>query len=113
MHEATTLYLDNLGEIIARRELRFTDKEGVKRTLVVLIGKPRASQDSDSHYCPFQISGLGSEEIKYAVGIDSVQALQLVMVMIGANLRFLEQELGGGVNWEGSDKGDLGFPVSP
>lgn len=105
-----TVYLEEIGEIIASRELHLRDKQDSKKTLLVLIGKPQPSPDSGGYYCPFQISGVGSEEIKYAAGVDSVQALQLVMVMIGATLRFLKEELGGNLNWEGSGDGELGFP---
>lgn len=104
------MYLKDIGEVIASREFDLADKHDARKTLRVLIGKPQPTLESGGYYCPFQISGVGSEEIKYAAGIDAVQALQLVMVMIGATLRFLNEDLGGNLTWEGSSEGELGFP---
>lgn len=102
----------NIGEIIAVRELYLTNQEAPKRTLRVLVGTPQPLPDGGGYYCPFQILGAGSERVKYAAGIDAVQALQLVMVMIGASLEFLNRELGGSLRWEGSSEGEFGFPSS-
>jgi hypothetical protein len=33
------------------------------------------------------------------------------MVMIGATLLFLNEDLGGNLTWEGSSEGELGFPA--
>lgn len=104
------MVLDSLGEIIAIREFGAIDGSALTQKVRVLIGKPEQFPEGPGYYCPFQISGAGSEDIKYAVGIDAVQALQLAMVMIGATLDFRNQELGGILQWEGSSKGDLGFP---
>jgi hypothetical protein len=71
---------------------------------------PRSFPDSTGYYCPFQIVGLGSAQIRYAAGIDAIQALQLVMSMIGVTLRFLSEEVAGRLQWEAGDEGDLGFP---
>jgi hypothetical protein len=102
--------LESLGEIIAVREFQAVDGSAFKPKVKVSIGKPEQFPEGPGYYCPFQISGAGSDDVKYAVGIDSVQALQLVMVMIGATLEFRNQELRGILRWEGSRKGDLGFP---
>jgi hypothetical protein len=104
------MVLENLGQVIAIREFEAIDGSALTRKVRVSIGKPEEFPEGPGYYCPFQLSGLGSENIKYAVGIDSVQALQLVMVMIGATLEFYNQELGGILRWECSSKGDLGFP---
>lgn len=101
-----------IAETIAVRDLYLTDTQGSKRKVQVLIGKPEPFPESEGYYCPFQIVGIGSEKLKYAAGIDAVQALQLGMVMIGAALQFLNKEIGGSLQWEGNDQGDFGFPIS-
>ena len=46
-----------------------------------------ASAISDSKwYCPWQIVGLGAEQVRAAYGIDAFQSLQLAMQMIGAQM---------------------------
>jgi len=104
------MYLDNLGEIIAIRELFVLLERNEKKKVTVFIGKPRPFSDADGYYCPFQIVGIGGEEIKYAAGIDAIQSLQLVMIILGATLQFLNDQVGGSLRWEGSTGGDLGFP---
>lgn len=104
------MYLRNIAEVIAIRELFLTDGHGSKRRVKILIGKPEPFPDAEGHYCPFQISGVGSEEIRYSAGVDAVQALQLVMLMIGATLEFLAKEVDGDLWWDGDESGGFGFP---
>jgi len=106
------MYLDNIGEVIAIRELYLTHEQEPERKIQVVIGKPQAFPDSGGYYCPFQIVGVGPEHIKYAAGVDGIQALQLVMVMLGATLKFLNEELNETLRWEGSSEGEFGFPTS-
>lgn len=106
------MYLDSIGEIIAVRELYIRDEQEPKGKIRVSIGKPQQFPDSNNYYCPFQVAGAGSENIKYAAGVDAIQSLQMVMVMLGATLQFLNERLNGAVRWEGSEEGDLGFPTS-
>lgn len=106
------MYLDNVGEVIAVRHLRLMEEGEPKRSIQVIAGKPRRADDSNGWYCPFQIVGIGGEEIKYAAGVDAMQALQLVMVIIGATLEYYNQQSGGGLRWEGDEAGGLGFPVA-
>lgn len=103
--------LENIGEVIAIREMTFVDKAGSRSKLTVSIGKPQPFPDSDNYYCPFKISGAIVDRIKYAAGLDAIQALQLVMTMIGANLAFLAEKLEGELSWEGGSDGELGFPM--
>jgi len=64
--------------------------------------------------CPYQILGTGDEKVRYAGGVDAVQALQLAMEKIGAELYFkLDRQLGGKLRWEAGQQGDLGFPLPP
>ena len=106
------MYLDNIGEIIALRELYIGTEKEPEKKIQILIGKPQPFPDSSGYYCPFQILGVGPEKIKYAAGIDAIQSLQLVMVMLGATLQFLDESLNRTLRWEGSSEGDFGFPTS-
>jgi len=103
--------LRELKETIAVRELSFTERQGSTRNVKISIGKPEPFPDSEGYYCPFQISGAGSETIRYAAGVDAVQALQLVMVMIGTRLKFLATEIEGEFHWADDKEGGFGFPL--
>lgn len=65
------------------------------------------------YYCPVQVES-GSDEggdVLFSAGIDSVQALQLAMKLVGGILERLNQETGGKLRWDGDENGDLGFPI--
>ena len=111
MLEELAMYLKDIGEIIAVRELYIVEQGESDRKVEVRIGKPRLFEDSESYYCPFQIVGVGEEEIKYSAGIDAIQSLQLVMVMIGATLEYFNGELDGRLHWPGATEGKFGFPT--
>ena len=101
-----------LGEVIATRVLRLADGEAsTVRKVVVKIGKPVPFPDGRHYLCPFQVTGMGDEETRYAAGIDAVQALQLVMIPIAGYLVGLNRSSGGRLRWDGDEHGDLGFPT--
>jgi hypothetical protein len=81
------------------------DAEG--RSVRILIGKPRRYRGGHAdYYCPFSINGV-ENEIRYAGGVDAIQALQLVMKAIGIQL----SQSGRSLRWDaGQGIADLGFP---
>ena len=101
---------DNIGEIIATRILHVVDEQGNKRPVSVFIGKPQPATDSSGYECPYQVIGIGSQKTHLARGIDSIQALQAAMTLVGAHLHHLNGEVGGRLVWNGVPKGELGFP---
>lgn len=106
------MYLNTLGDIVGIRELSLIDERGTNSKVQVRIGAPSCFPDSTDYYCPFQIVGLGDEEIRFAAGVDAIQAVQLVMSMIGAILRFRSENVASTLRWEaGNGEGDFGFPV--
>jgi hypothetical protein len=107
--------IKEISQIIAERHLYL---EGQPETSIrVLIGKPQTlpgPSKNDFVLCPYQILGIGDEKVRSAGGVDEVQALQLVMEMIGSELYFkLNRKYGGKLRWEAGKEGDLGFPVPP
>ena len=100
--------LDSVGEIIAVRELFLS---GSKDKVTVIIGRPQRFPDSTDYYCPYQIGGLGESKVRYAGGIDTIQAFLLALQRVGVDLYTSKEAKAGMLKWEGSDKGNLGFPV--
>lgn len=100
----------DLGEIIATRQFRFIDEDNNERAVSVLVGKPQQSDDSADYQCPFQVIGIGSQTTQMARGYDSIQALQSALILISANLNYLNNELGRKLIWAGGRDGELGFP---
>jgi hypothetical protein len=101
-----------MTEVIATRELSIVREDGTSQSVKIMLGKPSQFPDLSDFYAPFQIIGIGSERVLYAAGVDGFQALQLVMIMIGATLAALNESLGGSLKWDGKEGGALGFPAS-
>lgn len=100
------MQLKDVGIQIATRALEAGGKK-----VTVVIGKPERFPDAEDYYCPYQIVGIGSERVRYAGGVDAVQALQLALKMIGADLYTSPEAETKQLSWTGGDLGDLGFPV--
>jgi hypothetical protein len=101
----------SLGALIAKRELEFVNDNRLKRILIK-IGKPRIDKiATDGYYCPFIILGIGKERVQVAFGVDSVQAIELALEMIGAIMTLYYQRLNPSkITWNGGSW--LGFPLS-
>lgn len=102
----------NLFEIveqIAIRRFEWRDEGGALHVVEVVLGRPAPFGDSGDVYCPFQILGFGSKEVRYAVGVDGVQAIVLALRMIRAHLEVLQSECSARLSWTGSEPGDLGL----
>ena len=94
----------DLGQVIATRDLEF-DGQPVR----VSIGMPRPEPGGMDYMCPYEISGPLTKRVFRSIGIDAVQALQLVMKMIGVELEVCAEAKTGRLTWLGESK--LGFPV--
>ena len=104
------MQLTDIGTVIAERELAWTDRNGQNHRLKVEVGLPQPFNDSSGYFAPYQITGIGEDRIRYAAGIDAIQALQGVMVLIGADLFAINKECGQCLSWLDAS-GDLGFPI--
>ena len=96
---------------IAERELEAEAAGGEVRPVFARFGRPeRDPAPGGDWQCAFQITGLGEDDVEYAFGVDSVQALQLAFQAVGARL-FAAEGPGRSITWLGMS--DLGFPEPP
>lgn len=101
--------LKTLGRVIATRRLSKIHNGG---EVVVLIGEPKEYPGGGDYYCPYQITGLEDAAIRHAGGIDSIQALELALRMIGVDLYTSDDAQRGNIRWLGAtSERDLGFPL--
>jgi hypothetical protein len=98
--------LNDIGLQIATRELQVNGKK-----VTVVIGRPEKFPDGQDYFCPYQILGMGDEKVSYAGGVDAVQSLQLALKKIGTDLYTSTEYRTKQLCWDGSDSGELGFPV--
>jgi hypothetical protein len=97
-----------LVPIGAERRLRVTGHPELD--VRVRIGTPRPFPDDPhaNYYCPYQIAGLGSAKVRYAGGVDAMQALELALHILPTELDALRQEHPG-LGWVDAPDGDYGF----
>jgi hypothetical protein len=100
------MHLKAVGIEIATRMLDLDGKQ-----VTVVIGKPEKFPEGEDYYCPYQIVGMGDGQVRYAGGIDAVQALQLALQMIGVDLYTSQDARSGRLSWHAGSPGELGFPV--
>ncbi|HYX30312.1 MAG TPA: hypothetical protein VE863_17360 [Pyrinomonadaceae bacterium] len=105
-----TMEHEDVGEIIASRQLYYIDDTNRKRIVNVFVGKPQPSPDNSDYRCLFQVIGIGQQKTQIARGNDSIQALQSALILAAANLNYLNDQLGRKLMWDGGPKGELGFP---
>jgi hypothetical protein len=74
--------LDNIGITIATRELDLDGKEKV----LIKIGMPQEFPEGGSFFCPYRILGIGRGKVRYAGGVDPVQAVELALKCIATDL---------------------------
>jgi hypothetical protein len=99
--------IDKLGQVIATRELELS---GSGKKVLIRFGRPKRFADGRDYYCPYQIVGLGESRVRYAGGVDGIQAIVLALQKIGAELYTSNAAKAGRLMWLG--EGDLGIPVA-
>jgi hypothetical protein len=101
---------DSTREILATRQLYYLDEASEKRIVNICLGKPQLSPDGQGYECAFEINGIANPKAEKAHGCDAMQALQSALILVGANVDQLNNQLGRRLVWEGGVKGELGFP---
>jgi len=91
-------------DVIAERRLQLS---GGTAEVIVTVGRPIS--DGNDYRCDFKITGLGYDKVQHAMGVDSVQALLLALMGIGARLYTSDEAREGRLTW--LDSRNLGFPV--
>lgn len=94
-----------LGNVIAERVLEVT-REGKSYVATVRLGRPVKPEDSSGYRCPYQVCGIGDDMVRFAAGEDSMQALELAIKTLGAELYFRYKDFT--FRWLG--QADFGFP---
>lgn len=97
-----------LGPVIAERQLRVLERPDLE--VCVRLGAPRPFPDDplSNYYCPYQVIGVGDAKVRYAGGVDSLQALELALHLLPTELDRLRQECPG-LGWLDAPNGDYGF----
>jgi hypothetical protein len=104
----------NPGTFQAIAERRFKLRGPASRDVVVRIGLPEP--DGPEARCPFQVIGLSNDSVRYAIGVDSFQALNLAFVGVRNSVKNDLRVLSAfhkktTLTWQGKSW-DLALPIS-
>jgi len=91
--------------VIAERTLTIDEDSG--RTITVKLGSPTFDPGTGDFACPYQICGPGIGINHPAFGFDGIQAIELAIRMIGAELDRIEKTQNITLRW--GDARDHGF----
>ena len=94
----------DMERFIAERKL--TSATDPAKDVTVRIAEPHYDAAADNYQCVYRIVGPEIDIRRAAFGVDSVQALQCALVIIGAEISRIEQTIGK-LQFE---DGDHGFP---
>lgn len=99
----------SLGEVIAERYFEAEDEAGVRREVILRIGKPMPDQEEGGDWCcPYQIVGFGDDQVNAAYGVDPVQALLFSLQKAGLDLNYYQKAQKSKLTW--LDDENLGLP---
>lgn len=77
--------------------------------VIVRVYGPKPSSEAVDYECVYVISGPGVDIRRPIKGLDAIQAIQLALLVIGADLAAIERRSGGAMTWRG---GEHGFPIA-
>jgi hypothetical protein len=97
---------DQLGEVVAERELEFVASDGSRQSVRVLLGKP-IQEENGPWFCPFVIQANSFQRQFRAAGEDSMQSMLLAQKVIAIELEVLARDNKGSFTWFGD--ANLGF----
>jgi hypothetical protein len=97
-------------DVIAERTYSTADQDF---TVTVRIGRPRRVAGSTTYHCIAELREPGRIWTWPLVGLDSFEAIQLALVMLGTNLQHIQELLDGRLVCDRSACETLGFPTYP
>lgn len=99
-------------QVIATRNYVIEGTEPLQR-ITVSIARPRQIRAGEDFICPTEMVGWGATRVRQIRGKDAFEALQLAFIIIGVELKYLDEQSNGGLRSTDGTRADIGFPVYP
>ena len=97
-----------LRHVVAKRRYDLQTPAGQRqRHVTIELGRP--IKEHIDYRCFYRIEGLGGQLVRYAAGIDAVQALLLAMVGAASYVYTSDEFKAGLISWNGDS--NLGLPL--
>ncbi len=104
--------MGELGDTILEREFQAVDADGNQSIIKLRVGLPYLSDDTTEiewWRCDYQITGIGSEKVRCAHGIDALDALLMCIRLADVFMRNYQKTKT--ITWLGEE--DLGLIPPP
>jgi len=85
------LEIENVGEVIACREMEFHHEDGRKEKAWLKIGKPFEYGQGLDWCCPYELSTENRKEVFGTFGIHALQAIDLTMKTLRVEVEYWEK----------------------
>lgn len=100
--------IERIDDIVVTRHLTLRNSD---KDVLIQIGRPLKFPDGQDYFCPYQVIGLKDDAVKYAAGVDQLQALMLTLKKIGVELYTCAEYRSGQLYWLEISNQDLGLPI--
>ena len=91
--------IKEISTIIASREMEFRYEDGTTEVFFLRVGMPYEIDDGGDWICPYELGTESDRKLFGMFGIDSLQALELMMKILKVDIE----------NWERVKKGQCFF----
>jgi len=98
------------SDIVAQREY-FVKDATPPMVITARIGMPRKRADG-RYECGAELQEPAMTTLRYMNGVDAFEAIQLALVVLGVDLKHINEQLDGALCWQQSNQG-VGLPSYP
>jgi hypothetical protein len=101
-----------LGDTILEREFESEDADGNVTFIAFRLGIPYKLQDAQGvtrWRCAYQITGIGTETVHFAMGVDAIDAILICLRLADNTMKTYQKDTK--ITWLGKD--NLGLIFSP
>lgn len=100
------------NEVIASRTYEVADSSPPDY-VTIRLGRPKLRNEDGRYECGAEICEYGRVWVRYLNGADEFEALQLALILIGTDLKHINDQLSGRLRWLKEKREDLAFPTYP
>jgi hypothetical protein len=102
--------LSDVDAIATRRYvIRGSDPSAM---VTVRLGVPMRRADG-LYECAVELTDPSGTMLRFPCGVDAMEALQLALILIGTDLKHINEQVDGALFWVEGNREDLGVPTYP
>jgi hypothetical protein len=99
------------SEVIAARQYLIRGSEP-SAVVTVRLGVPKKRADG-LYECAVELTDPCGTMLRFPCGVDALEVLQLALILIGTDLKHINEQVDGALFWVEGNRQDLGVPTYP